>query len=72
MIILNKKRLLTIASMLLIAVFAFTFQKAQVNNTVQTMTLPVSGKVIVIDARTSENQMRELNLAVARQKRKLT
>ncbi len=72
MIILNKKRLLTIASMILIAVFAFTFQKAQVGNTVQTMTLPVSGKIIVIDARTSENQMRELNLAVARQKRKLT
>lgn len=50
MIILNKKRLGIIASLLLIAVFAFTFQKASLGPTVQTITLPVSGKVIVLDA----------------------
>lgn len=50
MIILNKKRLGIIASLLLIAVFAFTFQKASLGPTVQTVSLPVSGKVIVLDA----------------------
>ena len=50
MIILDKKRLGIIAGLLLIAVFAFTFQKADLSNTVQTVTLPVSGKVIVLDA----------------------
>ncbi len=52
MIILDKKRIGIIASIILIAVFAFTFQKAELNNTVQTVTLPVSNKVIVLDART--------------------
>lgn len=50
MIILDKKRLGIIASLLLIAVFAFTFQRAELNNSVQTVTLPVSGKVVVLDA----------------------
>lgn len=50
MIIINKKRLAAIFSLILIAVFAFTFQKADLNKTVQTVTLPVSNKVIVLDA----------------------
>ncbi len=50
MIILNKKRIGIIAGIVLIAVFAFTFQKAQINKTVETVTLPVSNKVIVLDA----------------------
>lgn len=50
MIILNKKRLGIVAGLLLIAIFAFTFQTADLNNTVQTVTLPVSNKVIVLDA----------------------
>lgn len=50
MIILNKKRLSIITSLLLIAVFVFTFQKASLGPTVQTVSLPVSGKVIVLDA----------------------
>lgn len=58
MIILDKKRLGIIAGILLIAVFAFTFQKANLGETVQTVTLPVSNKVIVLDARTSVNQMK--------------
>jgi len=52
MIILNKKRLGIIAGILFIAVFAFTFKTAKYNNTVQTVSLPVSNKVIVLDART--------------------
>ena len=51
MIILNKKRLGIICSILLVSVFIFTFQTAKLNNTVQTVSLPVSNKVIVLDAR---------------------
>ena len=50
MIIINKKRLIAISSLLLIAIFAFTFQKAELNKTVETVTFPVSNKVIVLDA----------------------
>ena len=50
MIILQKKRLGFIASVLLVAVFVFTFQKANLENTVTTVTLPVSNKVVVLDA----------------------
>ncbi len=50
MIILDKKRLGIIAGLLLITVFVFTFQMANNNKTVETVTLPVSQKVIVLDA----------------------
>jgi len=48
MIILSKKRLALISSMALIALFTFVFQTA--NKTVETVSLPVSNKVIVLDA----------------------
>ena len=50
MIILSKKRIGTITAILLVALFAFTFQTAKLYNTVQTVSLPVSNKVIVVDA----------------------
>lgn len=50
MIILNRKRLLAMASMVTVAIFAFSFQIASKENTVATVALPVSNKVIVIDA----------------------
>ena len=50
MIILSKKRIGTITAILFVALFAFTFQTAKLNNTVQTVSLPVSNKVIVVDA----------------------
>lgn len=51
MIILSKKRILLITSMVIVALFAFVIQTAQVNeNTVPTVALPVSNKVIVLDA----------------------
>ena len=50
MIILQKKRLGFIASVLLVAVFVFTFQKANLENTIPTVTLPVSNKIVVLDA----------------------
>lgn len=50
MVILNKKRLMAIVSMICLSIFVFTFQIAQKEETVQTVSLPVSNKVIVIDA----------------------
>ena len=50
MIILDKKRLGIIAGVLLVAIFAFTFQTVSNPKTVQTVSLPVSNKVIVLDA----------------------
>ena len=50
MVVLNKKRILVIMSFVTISVFAFTFQKAQKKETIPTVALPVSNKVIVIDA----------------------
>lgn len=50
MIILNKKRLGITLGILLIPVFVFTFQVAKTQNAVPTVSLPVSNKVIVIDA----------------------
>ena len=50
MIIISKKRIAIISGILLLAIFAFTFQTASLDNTVQTVSLPVSNKVIVLDA----------------------
>lgn len=50
MIILNKKRILLVSSFLCLAVLAFMIQKADTNKSVQTVALPVSNKVIIIDA----------------------
>ena len=50
MIILNKKRILLIASIIFISMFIFTVQTAQINKTIQTVALPISNKTIVIDA----------------------
>ena len=58
MIVLNRKRLTIMLSFVMVALFAFSFKIADKSKTVETVTLPVSNKVIVLDARTSENQMR--------------
>jgi len=50
MIILSKKRILTVLGMLIMAMFVFMIQRADTNKTIQTVALPVSEKVIVIDA----------------------
>ena len=54
MIILNKKRIFLSMIVIAISIFTFTIQTTGINktNTVQTVALPVSDKVIVIDART--------------------
>lgn len=51
MIVLSKKRILLITSMVIVAVSAFVVQTTQLKkNTVPTVALPVSSKVIVLDA----------------------
>ena len=50
MIIIRKRRIALISGIVLLAVFAFTFKTAKTNSTVQTVSLPVSSKVIVLDA----------------------
>ena len=53
MIVLSKKRLLLITSMVLVSLFVFVFQTVRIDNnnsTVPTVALPVSNKVIVLDA----------------------
>lgn len=57
MLVINKKRIKIMASCILIALFAFSFQIAnqnnQINNTlkaVETTSTPVSGKTVILDA----------------------
>lgn len=50
MLILNRKRIILMLSMVMVSVLAFTFYKADLNTkTVETVSLPVTNKVIVID-----------------------
>ena len=50
MIVLSKKRIIATISMVFVALFAFVIQRAELNKTVETVSLPVTNKVIVIDA----------------------
>lgn len=51
MIILSKKRIMIVASVIMVALFTFAIQTNTNNtNVVQTVALPVSNKVIVLDA----------------------
>lgn len=53
MIILSKKRITLILSCILVGIFTFMLQSADLADveTVPTVTLPVSGKTIIVDAR---------------------
>lgn len=50
MIVLSKKRIIVTISMVFVALFAFVIQMAEINPTVETVSLPVTNKVIIIDA----------------------
>lgn len=50
MIILKRKRIVFILSMVLVSMFVFMFQVTDKKETIETVGLPVSNKVIVIDA----------------------
>lgn len=52
MIIISKKRILAICGMVIMAIFAFVLQTSNINkNTLQTTMLPISNKVIVLNAK---------------------
>lgn len=50
MIVLNKKRIAVMAMVICISVFTFVFQVAKTDETIPTMALPVTNKVIIVDA----------------------
>ena len=50
MIVLSKKRILVVMSFILVSVFTFMLQTGKIENTAQTVALPISNKVIVLDA----------------------
>lgn len=51
MIVLRKSRILLIMILVFISVFTFTLSRDNINNkTIETVSLPVSGKVVVLDA----------------------
>lgn len=53
MVILNRKRIILVITSVFISVFCFMFYSSENSKTsVQTVSLPVSNKVVVIDART--------------------
>ena len=64
MIILNRKRIEMLSMMILMGMVAFTFRTAKVEeDTIETMALPVTNRVIVIDAGHG-NQMKEQKVAM--------
>ncbi len=52
MIIIGKKRIIILSLLAVIFIFACSIATNKVENTVQTVALPVTNKVIVLDART--------------------
>lgn len=56
MIIVNKKRIVAILSMIFVSLLVFTFNVAKKEETVSTVALPVSNKVIVLDARSRNSR----------------
>lgn len=50
MVLLKKKRILFVLGMTIISIFTYFLGINRNNNTIQTVSLPVSGKVIVLDA----------------------
>lgn len=50
MIVISRKRILFIASILCVSVFAFSLNTYSSKKAIETVALPVSNKVIVIDA----------------------
>ena len=50
MIVISRKRILLIATILCVSVFAFSLNTYSSKKAVETVALPVSNKVIVIDA----------------------
>lgn len=50
MILLEKRRILFVVSMVFVSFFSYLFAVTYNKETIQTMSLPVTGKVVVLDA----------------------
>lgn len=71
MIVFSRKRIMLILSIIFISTFCFTLNETnRVEETVQTVALPISNKVIVIDARTSVSLMKVQKVQMEQQKHK--
>ena len=70
MIVLNKKKIRLTILIVFVLVFGFAILRDS-KESVPTVSLPVSGKTIVIDARTSENQMKEHKVVEEQQMQRL-
>ena len=71
MIVLNKKRLVLIITCVFVSVFTFMLSNQKDKDTIQTVNLPVSGKTIVVDARTSGFRMKVHKVVMVLLKRRL-
>lgn len=71
MIVLNKKRLVLIITCVFVSVFTFMLSNQKDKDTIQTVNLPVSGKTIVVDARTSGFRMKAHKVVMVLLKRRL-
>ena len=63
MIVLKKSRILIMICLIVTSVVSYNIATNKEGNTVPTVSLPISNKVIVIDARTPERQMRVRKVA---------
>jgi len=70
MIVLNKKKIIFTLGIILVTVFALTIKHESNEETLQTVALPVTNKVIVIDARTWHSRWRSAKQHTVPQKHK--
>ncbi len=68
MILLRKKRILFIITMIFISIFTYFLGINYNKNTVQTVSLPVTNKVVVLDAGHRTEKMQEHNRKMVVQK----
>jgi len=71
MFVLSRKRIVLVLSMVFMSLLCFMINNTNTNEVAQTVALPVSNKVIVIDARSPENPMKEQKVQMELQKHKL-
>lgn len=74
MIVMNRKRISVIVLVILVGIFTFSYQatKDSQKESLPVTSTPVSGKVVVLDARSSEYLMKEHKVVMGQQKRKPT
>lgn len=68
MILLPKKRILFIILVVFVSVFTYFLSTENLNKTIQTVSLPVTNKVVVLDAGHRTEKMKERHHKMVRQK----